>query len=348
MIDVTKLPGYEPGMAPKRLDDVGYLEELEIAWGRNWGAQSEMGKLILCGTARPAEHEISEEAKAYPEYFFYKPGDQPDMKKRREQHANLVKTLEANGVEVLIADFPDPAIGSYGTVLRGLPANESQVINGGAIISRCAYGCKKHNEVYWARQLMKWGCPILLTIHGYGISESMPEWIDPDHALLQLGCRTNEEGLRQVRWLLESVGVKEIFTVYTPGPWSSSTTDKNLLGMGSGISHLDTVYTMVDRKLAIVAPSCVDYEFLKYLERKGVRIIDIPPEEVVTMAGNSLTLEPGKVIMAAGNPKTAAACRSAGVEVIEVELYESTLRSAGGPDCLIRPLIREPGPYLDE
>ncbi|MFC1592859.1 dimethylarginine dimethylaminohydrolase family protein [Candidatus Omnitrophota bacterium] len=348
MIDVTKLPGYAPGMAPIRLDDVGYMEELEKAWGRKWGAQSEMGKLTLACTGRPGTSEICEEAKTYPEYFFYKPeGGIPDLEKRRKQHANLVKAFEDNGVEMLIADFPDPAMGTYAP-LRGLPAPEPIIINGGAIIPRCAYGCKRGNEVYWAKQLMTWGCPILLTIHGYGILELAPEWIDPDHALLPWGCRANAEGIRQLTWLLESVGVKEMHVVYTTGPWSSSTTQISLLGMGSGISHLDTAFTMVDRKLAIIAPSCVDYETLKYLERIGVNIIEIPPEEVVTMAGNSVTLEPGKVIMAAGNPVTAAACRGAGVEIIEVELSEATGRSAGGPDCLVRGLIREPGPYLDE
>ncbi|MFC1592861.1 arginine deiminase family protein [Candidatus Omnitrophota bacterium] len=348
MIDVTKLPGYAPGMAPIRLDDVGYMEELEKAWGRKWGAQSEMGKLLLCCTARPGTNEICEEAKAYPEYFFYKP-DQgiPDINKRRQEHANLVKTLEDNGVEVLIAEFPDPTMGTY-TPLRGLPAPEPNIINGGALITRTAYGCKRGNEIWWARQLMKWGCPILLTIHGYGIFEIGPEWIDPDHAIIPWGSRANAEGVRQVKWLLESVGVKEIQIVHTVGPWGSETTASSLLGMGSGISHLDTIYTMADKKLAIVAPSCVEYEFLKYLERLGVRIIEIPPEEVPSMAGNALTIEPGKLIIPEGNPKTTAALRGAGVKVIEVDLSESTSRSAGGPDCLIRALIREPGPYLDE
>ncbi|MFC1592860.1 dimethylarginine dimethylaminohydrolase family protein [Candidatus Omnitrophota bacterium] len=348
MIDVTKLPGYAPGMAPIRLDDVGYMEELEKAWGRKWGAQSEMGKLTLACMGKPATNEVCEEAQAYPEYFFYKPENGiPNLEKRMQEHNSMVKALEDNGVEVLIADFPDPAMGVY-VPLRGLPAPDPVVINGGAIIGRSAYGCKREVQVYWARQLMKWGCPILLTVHGYGIFEIGPEWIDPDHAILPWGSRANAEGVRQVKWLLESVGIKEIQVVRTVGPWTLTKTTQSLLGIGSGISHLDTAFTMVDRRLAIVAPSVVEYEFLKYLERLGVRIIEIPPEEVPTLAGNALTLEPGKVLMAAGNPKTTAALHDAGVEIVEVNLSEGVSKSAGGPDCRIRSLIREPGPYLDD
>lgn len=63
------------------------------------------------------------------------------------------------------------------------------------------------------------------------------------------------------------------------------------------------------------------------------------------MATNIIALEPGKVIMAAGNPRTARALRKEKIEVIEVDLSEFR-KSGVGPRCLTLPLIRDPDPSI--
>jgi len=52
-------------------------------------------------------------------------------------------------------------------------------------------------------------------------------------------------------------------------------------------------------------------------------------------------LSPSRCVMLAGNAKTRAALEQAGVEVIEYAGTEISVKGAGGPTCLTRPLVRE-------
>ena len=58
------------------------------------------------------------------------------------------------------------------------------------------------------------------------------------------------------------------------------------------------------------------------------------------MGTNVLALAPRRCVMLAGNPRTRAALEAAGAEVIEYEGSEISVKGAGGPTCLTRPLVR--------
>ena len=58
-------------------------------------------------------------------------------------------------------------------------------------------------------------------------------------------------------------------------------------------------------------------------------------------------IRPGVVVLAAENPITAADLRKEGVRVIEIDLSETSTRFAGHL-CLVGPLIRDDGPYLND
>ena len=34
---LERIPGYEPGKPAHRMDDVTFMDELELMWGRRWG-----------------------------------------------------------------------------------------------------------------------------------------------------------------------------------------------------------------------------------------------------------------------------------------------------------------------
>jgi N-dimethylarginine dimethylaminohydrolase len=53
-----------------------------------------------------------------------------------------------------------------------------------------------------------------------------------------------------------------------------------------------------------------------------------------------LVVEPGKLIMPAGNPVVSAELRKHGITVIELDLSEFT-NAGGGPTCMTLPLIRD-------
>ncbi|HYL41307.1 MAG TPA: arginine deiminase family protein, partial [Candidatus Binatus sp.] len=63
-------------------------------------------------------------------------------------------------------------------------------------------------------------------------------------------------------------------------------------------------------------------------------------EEFETLGCNVLAVRPGVVIMAEGNPRTAAALAAAGCEVRTFAASEIGINASGGPTCLTRPILR--------
>jgi len=71
-------------------------------------------------------------------------------------------------------------------------------------------------------------------------------------------------------------------------------------------------------------------------------LIEVPDEEFESMGCNVLALAPGKCLMLSGNPVTRTRLEAAGVEVVEYQGGEISLKGGGGPTCLTRPLLRTP------
>lgn len=344
-IDLGKIPGYEFGKPPKRLDDVTFDDEFEAMWGRNWGACSKIGKLRTVLLSRPGPEETSDLARRDPAYFLY-PGNAgvpgfgvaqrdeefPDLALMRRQHEAYARVLAENGVEVLYADFPPGLTGIYGLPYRGAGYPAPFMIRKGCIIGRSALAWKRGQEAIWAKKMLEMNIPVLYMVHGSGIFEGRLDWLDPKHVLLNVGHRANREGFRQMEWILKQNGVEEAIPVELPA---------------SVLTHLDVVFTMVDRRLALIYSPVLSYDVLMQLKRKGIRLIDVPREEMSSTPCNALPLEPGKIVMPKGAPKTVAALREEGVTVIEVDLSESCKLGAG-PDCITLSVIRDEGPYLDE
>ena len=69
-------------------------------------------------------------------------------------------------------------------------------------------------------------------------------------------------------------------------------------------------------------------------------LVEVPDEEFGTMATNVLALSPRRCLMLAGNPQTRRALERAGADVVEYEGKEISVKGAGGPTCLTRPLDR--------
>ena len=79
------------------------------------------------------------------------------------------------------------------------------------------------------------------------------------------------------------------------------------------------------------------------LLERGYTLVEVPTEEFDTMGTNVLALGPRDCVMLAGNPRTRAALERTGVRVVEYAGDEISVKGAGGPTCLTRPLARAPG-----
>jgi N-dimethylarginine dimethylaminohydrolase len=154
-------------------------------------------------------------------------------------------------------------------------------------------------------------------------------WLDERTLAVGRGYRTNAEGIRQLRALLGGA-VDELVTVPLPH-WRGV----------SDVMHLMSLVSPVDRDLAVVYSRLLPVPFRELLLDRGVSLVEVPDEEFDSMGTNVLALAPRRCVMLTGNPKTRAALERAGAEVVAYEGQEISVKGAGGPTCLTRPLQRD-------
>ncbi|MGZ5424634.1 MAG: dimethylarginine dimethylaminohydrolase family protein [Candidatus Aminicenantales bacterium] len=151
-------------------------------------------------------------------------------------------------------------------------------------------------------------------------------WLDEKTVAVGRGYRTNGEGIRQLAAIVVPDGVE---VVEAPLPhWD---------GPGD-VLHLMSMLSPVGAKTLLVYSRLLTVPFRKRLLDQGNRLIEVPDEEYAAMATNVLALAPGKCLALAGNPRTAALLEKAGIEVLTYEGKEISVKGAGGPTCLTRPL----------
>ena len=152
-------------------------------------------------------------------------------------------------------------------------------------------------------------------------------WLDDRTIVIGRGYRTNDEGIRQLRALLE--GDVEVIVVPLPH-WRGE----------NDVMHLMSLVSPVDRNRALVYSPLLPVPFRDLLLHRGIDLVEVPDEEFETMGTNVLALAPGRCLMLAGNPRTRSALQRAGVDAVEYLGREISVKGAGGPTCLTRPLER--------
>jgi N-dimethylarginine dimethylaminohydrolase len=152
-------------------------------------------------------------------------------------------------------------------------------------------------------------------------------WIDDRTLAVGRGYRTNAAGIRQLR----TIAAPAVDVVEVPLPHWRGEQD---------VMHLMSLISTVDRDKAVVYSPLLPVPFREWLLERGFTLIETDPDEFETMATNVLALAPGRCLMLDGNPRTRAALDRAGVEVLVYRGDEISVKGAGGPTCLTRPLVR--------
>jgi N-dimethylarginine dimethylaminohydrolase len=336
---MKKDPKYREGMPPHTCFDIDLRDDIEQTWGRFWGGQSSYARLRAVVVQRPGPEASPKEALADSQWYSL-PQGLPDLKKMQAEFDEFVKVLNENDVETISLNAEQPVHGTYGLPLRCITyCHETLMVKGGAIICRCAAAFKRGEEVYHSKRLGELGVPILYTVHGKGFFESSNAvWLDKKSIVLATSQRSNMDGIEQITPILKRNGVEDIFVVHLPGPLNSRGAQ---VGEGGGAFHLDVVFGVAGPKLAVLCPDYVGYDFIDYLiNEKDFDVIECSLKESNGLATNFIVIEPGKLVMPAGNPVVTGELRKRGIEVIEVELSEYAF-AGGGPTCMTIPLIRD-------
>lgn len=296
-----------------------FAQEMKELWG-NWYVDSEVGKLRAVLMRRPGKEIEGITEENYAEYRFRAP---INPEKARQQQDNLADIYRAHGVEVHYVekqrvDRPNAMF------MRDLMFMTPE----GAIVCRPAFPARRGEEKAVAQALANLGVPIIKTINGNGYFEgACAMWIDRETAIIGTSSRANEAGASQVEAELRNIGVKNIIRTQIP----------------YGSIHLDGYMNIVDKKKILVFPWHMAYDCAKELLDRGFKILEAGNIEEVKqgMALNIVALEPGKVVIPAGNPHTKNLLENEGIKVIEVEMDE-IMNGWGSLHCMTVFLRRDP------
>lgn len=248
----------------------------------------------------------------------------PDLARAIDQHDRFIDILRSAGATV--HELPrDPH-----TTLDSIYVRDASIVSPtGSILCTMGKVERAGEPAAQAKGLNALGFALAGRITPPGTLEGGDLiWLDEQTVAVGRGYRTNAEGIRQLRTLVgESVDVVDV-----PLPhWRGA----------SDVMHLMSLISPIDRDLAVVYSRLLPVPFREWLLERGMRLIEVPDQEFETMGTNVLALKPRKCLMLEGNPLTRRAVEQSGCEVLEYEGSEISVKGAGGPTCLTRPLVRK-------
>jgi N-dimethylarginine dimethylaminohydrolase len=175
--------------------------------------------------------------------------------------------------------------------------------------------------------MLEAGIPVVGRIETPGTIEGGDTfWLRPDLFCIGRTLRTNQAGVDQLAALVG--GDVRVFDVpYWKGP--------------DELIHLMSVISPVADDLAVVYLPLLPVGLWTLLGELGIRMIPVPDAEFPTLGCNVLAVRPGVVILAEGNPVTAAALAAAGCEVHTYPATQVGINGSGGPTCMTRPILRD-------
>jgi len=171
--------------------------------------------------------------------------------------------------------------------------------------------------------------PILGEIKAPGTLEGGDlAWLDKKTLAVGLTYRTNQNGIEQVKALLEPNGI-EIIVVELPHYKGEN-----------DVFHLMSILSPIDKDLAVVYSPLMPIKFRNELLERGFDLVEVPDEEFESMGCNVLAIASRDCIMVEGNPKTQKLMENKGCKVHTYKGTEISVKGGGGPTCLTRPIQR--------
>jgi dimethylargininase len=248
---------------------------------------------------------------------------EPDPEGASSEHEAFRRILADAGAEVIVgvADIPgDPdAIYAYDPTL---------MTDEGAILLRPGKEGRRDEPVKTAEDLMAAGIQIRARIHEPGTAEGGDMfWLDERTLLVGCGYRTNQEGIRQLKSILD--GSAEVISFDLPH-----------LNGPSECLHLMSFISPLAPDLAVAYLPLMPVRLVELLLERGLELVEVPQEEFGSMGPNVLALAPRVALALEGNPRTKARMEAAGVKVKTYAGREISRKGDGGPTCLTRPLSR--------
>ncbi|SVA84338.1 uncharacterized protein METZ01_LOCUS137192, partial [marine metagenome] len=250
---------------------------------------------------------------------------EPKFDKAVFQYKTLISLIESFGTEILMLPSDDE------TTLDSIYTHDAGIATSkGIIICNMGKEARKNEPKALKNFLFHNNISVVGEIKYPGIIEGGDIiWINKRTIAVGEGYRTNKEGIQQLKDILGDE-IDDIIPVPLP----------HWLGPESCL-HLMSNVSPIDHNLFLIYPKLLPARFLEFLKSLNIKLINVPDEEYESMACNVLSLAPKKCIMMSGNPITQTLLESNNVEVFTYDGSEISLKGAGGPTCLTRPIYRQ-------
>ena len=284
---------------------------------------SEVGQLTRVALKHPREAFV-DEATIRAEWRNLGYVSPPDLSRANAEYDAFVGLVQSSGSEVHLLPR-DPRTG-----LDSIYVRDASIVSDRGVIL-CSMGKPQRAEEPAAQEAAFTrlpATPVIGEIQPPGHLEGGDVlWLDNRTIVVGRGYRTNDEGIRQLRaFLPDEIQMVVVALPHWRGP--------------ADVMHLMSLISPVDRDLAVVYSRLLPVPFRELLLHRAVELVEVPDDEFETMGTNVLALSPRRCLMLSGNPHTRRALERAGAEVLEYEGKEISVKGAGGPTCLTRPLER--------
>lgn len=248
----------------------------------------------------------------------------PDMGYARREYNFFQSLIENHGAELHF--FPEDSSVNMDSIYC---RDASIATNKGMIICNMGKASRINEPLAEKKEFEKKGFPILGTIYAPGTVEGGDVvWLDEHTLAVGHTYRTNEEGIKQLKSLLQPLSI-DVIVVHLP----------HYKGKAD-VFHLMSILSPVDINLAVVYSPLTPIVFRNYLLDRGYQLLEVTDEEFDSMGCNVLAMAPRECLVVKGNPVIKAELENAGCLVRVYQGEEISVKGGGGPTCLTRPIHR--------
>ncbi len=258
-------------------------------------------------TMPPLESRIN----AIQEHYFRT--DPPKLDLLIREHARFVEVLKSKGIEVVYAK-------------NILGCDQRDIRDIGIILNSTLLVCRvkgiRECEVAGLDEFLESLDKGKVIRCEEGIIEGGDLIIDEDKLYVGIGQRTNRVGYELIH-----ENFKQEFEIIP-------------IEINENYSHLDTVFNIISKGLAIVYPQGLNSDTLNCI-KKQYQLIEVTKEEQFQLATNLLALSPEEIIIDANrNPRIANKLTKLGFKVVNIDFSE-TNKIGGSFRCGTLPLYRD-------
>lgn len=248
----------------------------------------------------------------------------PDWKKALQEYHDFEQIIVGTGARVHHLEVDDTV------TMDSIYCRDASIATDfGMIVLNMGKAARMPEPAAQQKLFSKVGIDTLGVIQSPGTLEGGDvAWLDKKTLAVGRTYRTNQSGINQLKQMLEPKGVQVVVAdmPHYKGP--------------SDVFHLMSVFSPVDKDLAVVYSPLMPIPFRELLISRGYSLVEVPDSEWDSMGCNVLALAPRQVLMVKGNPKTKQLLIAAGCQVLEYEGNEISVKGGGGPTCLTRPIKR--------